>query len=737
MKTYTWTASSVAAGLTLTTDPKLGPVVFLGEEGRGRHYEKIALDRHRPAVVEGGRVLDAHPRKVTLPPKDGKAEKVFYVLERPQPGTPADKAVLVRIDTGTGYVRNAAGRWTAAAGKPEELISGHGAFGDAGRVGGWKDSLVVMRPGDVIRVYPTTAVGGVAAFALWVDESGTPKTAPWHQYETLQAVAKATSSDALMLVTGSVQCATYKGGGTIENGIAVKDGPNGPAIVLGERGRGRNLFEVPFVGLTPGSNEVWEAAVAELSRQEVPARYSWEQPTTKVVYGLTESAEVDETTWLVRLNPTSSPHRTTYEAKVVAGAPVQIARGNFASGDAGAAGYADDALYVIRPGDAVRIGGWVVENVSGKLTTTLFGDWELAKATQNPEAFVAAGRAPVQHTPAEWVGRVVEVVYRRTESYRGNTVVNWPKGDPAELVSINPLVVNTGWDGRDRTLVTLSSDAAWIELDHNRVVRVLEGAELDERNAAKVEHEVLRREAGELVKAKHFAYIGDHLVRRTVGQVAEGRHVSKYTADTNDLAVGSADADTIRTWNAMAREALDEAKKAEAEARELAERVGRGEILVGWTVWQRFGGATNRGAAWVIRPDGSCREHDARNCERRSNDGDYTWNRVEANELAIAWSKAYTAADHVFTVAKRPVNGLTPAQLGTVERLEREIAEEFDSSRGVSGSESPSIGAGWGLKPTPAAKLSTPAPTTSAKLASDNEVSAALNALRDKFGNRR
>jgi hypothetical protein len=40
------------------------------------------------------------------------------------------------------------------SGKPETLIEGYGAHGDAGRIGRWYDGLVVMHPGDVLEVTP-------------------------------------------------------------------------------------------------------------------------------------------------------------------------------------------------------------------------------------------------------------------------------------------------------------------------------------------------------------------------------------------------------------------------------------------------------------------------------------------------------------------------------------------------------------------------------------------------------
>ena len=67
------------------------------------------------------------------------------------------------------------------------MISGYGAFGDAGRIGSWDDGLVTMKLGDVLRVYPSR---GEHSYALWL-ENGVPATTTWKDYENIQAVAKA------------------------------------------------------------------------------------------------------------------------------------------------------------------------------------------------------------------------------------------------------------------------------------------------------------------------------------------------------------------------------------------------------------------------------------------------------------------------------------------------------------------------------------------------------------------
>ncbi len=186
MKVFQWLHGEIRAGVSLVKDERLGPVIFLGEEGRGRRYEKIALDRRNPAEIVDGVVLEANPKKITLPTRDGKPEKVFYVLERQNS---VSESVLVRVNTQWCYTRNSQGTWETVSGSPETLISGYGAHGDAGRIGNWNDGLIVMRPGETLKISPE---GGhkTANYALWIGKDGVPQTATWEDYETLMAIER-------------------------------------------------------------------------------------------------------------------------------------------------------------------------------------------------------------------------------------------------------------------------------------------------------------------------------------------------------------------------------------------------------------------------------------------------------------------------------------------------------------------------------------------------------------------
>ena len=161
MKCYTFSGGRVSDGIAVREDSKFGPVVFLGKEGRSR---RITLRedslwpsfRPNPAEVKDGRVYKAYPVKITINRGRGGTdkEKSFYVLAKQNIGE--DQRVLVRIDTSCWvYTRNSVGNWKVVKPEPEpQNVVGYGVHGIAGRIGNWDDGLVIMFPGDVIRVKP-------------------------------------------------------------------------------------------------------------------------------------------------------------------------------------------------------------------------------------------------------------------------------------------------------------------------------------------------------------------------------------------------------------------------------------------------------------------------------------------------------------------------------------------------------------------------------------------------------
>lgn len=147
MRCYTYQAGRVTTGIAVTEDAGLGRVVALGEQGRGRIIAKVKLDNRRPPSVVHGRVVDCGVVEFTA----GGVRR-HALTEAEEEAAPR---VLVRVNCEGAYVRGANGRSLAYLGDPAKVTHGTGAYGDAGRLGGWTDALWIMRPGDALWVKPT------------------------------------------------------------------------------------------------------------------------------------------------------------------------------------------------------------------------------------------------------------------------------------------------------------------------------------------------------------------------------------------------------------------------------------------------------------------------------------------------------------------------------------------------------------------------------------------------------
>lgn len=168
--------------------------------------------------------------------------------------------------------------------------------------------------------------------------------------------------------------------------------------------------------------------------------------------------------------------------------------------------------------------------------------------------------------------------------------------------------------------------------------------------------------------------------------------------------------------------------KAAEEATELIRQQKAEGLFPDFEARHCAGGSTDCGEGWVVRSDGSLRAPDKQVGESRYGDATYCWTLVEKDELAITWTKAYTAAPHVFTVVKLPVNGLTDAQRETVASIVEKLADQWDGRSGFSGNTtSPPVGNGWGLTTrAPKAPVAPPAPAVAASTAP--KLAAKMNA---------
>lgn len=684
MKCFTWTTSGLSAGLQVRADGKLGQVVFLGEEGRGRRYEKVSMSRRNPAEIVDERVMNANPVKITLPAKDGKPEISFFVLERP---TSATQNVLVRINSNGGYIRNGQGGWKNVAGLPELLVKGYGAFGDAGRIGNWDDGLVVMHPGDVIRIHPSRT-WGKGDFALWLDEAGQLQTASWQDYETISAIhtAEATVADVeekpqgLLLLAGQMPCFSFKGG-NITSGLKLEKGAAGVSVRLGEEGRGRKLTEVPIIGEAGEAIELLEkAAVVDLG---------------KGIFGLVQSERIEPSACLVRVSTEQAyTRRGNGSWELWKGNPIVMTKGNGADGDAGGIGSWDEGLFILREGDVVRVRpsgdgpAYALFVKDGKIKSEPWIAWKVEDAKRDPNFYVAKGTAPWGHVPPEWIGRVIQTMEMGERGMSGGSLIpSFQERETGELISIEPFVLNLGWDGQDRHDMIVRS-ALWVALTDKKVRR-LEGEEAEKRKLIRAEAEDLRNKAITITKQSYFELTEANLCSNVQELIKDQGFDTMPTEGWSS--------NSLISWVEKAKGILERFAAVEQELKTLEQRQSSGEIRVNFGGHFREMGASGNSQYWVIKPNGSEREPDEVDYRKRyTSEGDKKWRAVNPEELAISWFKVNTAAEHEF-VNKFPVGGCTSEQLAKVKGLEQEIERRFKGTTGMSGKVSPSIGNGWNL----------------------------------------
>ncbi len=617
MKCFTWTANGLSAGLQVQADGKLGQIIFLGEEGRGRRYEKVSMSRRNPAEIVNGRVMDAGPVKITLPAKNGKPEISFFVLERP---TSATQKVLVRINSNGGYVRHGKGGWKNVAGKPEILVKGSGAFGDAGGVGDWDDGLVVMHPGDVVRIHPSRT-WGKGDSALWIDEVGQPQTASWQDYETIVAIheAEATVADVeekpqgLSFLAGQMPCFSFKGG-SITSGLKLEKGAIGVSIRLGEEGRGRKLTEVPIIGeppmvSCPNRNDSYgwyydrqpddrDVKICncglryEIVKAEGQIRIVHPQDKGFVVgilsnasiadlgkgiFGLIQSEKIEPDACLVRISTEQAyTRRGNGSWELLKGNPIVLTKGNGADGDAGGIGSWDDGLFILHVGDVVRVRpsgdgpAYALFIKDGKIKSEPWIAWKVEDAKRDPDFYVAKGTAPWGHVPADWISRVVTIMEMGERGMSGGSLIpSFQERETGELISVEPLVLNLGWDGQDRHDVAIRS-ALWIVLTDKKV-RKLEGAEAEKRKLIRAEAEELRNKAIAIVEQSHFR-LAEENIRQEILELTRGQSF--------DIMPTEGWCNSLISWTEKARGILERFTVIEQELKVLEQHQSSNKIIV-------------------------------------------------------------------------------------------------------------------------------------------------------------
>jgi len=178
MNCYTWSADAISEGIA-TSEHRVGRGTVLGERGRGRWEEVVALSRRSPPPLVDGRVRSASIRSITLQ-NSGRTIQVWSRHNK------SDDRIYIRVNTSSVYTRNSSGFISSIAGDPQTVAKGNFARGAAGRIGSADDLIVAMRPGDEIRVRPE---GGhkTRPSRVWI-EDGKPVTAPEEDREVLLAL---------------------------------------------------------------------------------------------------------------------------------------------------------------------------------------------------------------------------------------------------------------------------------------------------------------------------------------------------------------------------------------------------------------------------------------------------------------------------------------------------------------------------------------------------------------------
>lgn len=449
MKAYSFISGSLTEGLVLSVDERFGQVVFLGQSGpKGARYEKVRLDRQNPAAAIGGKVLEAEPKKITLPAREGKPEKVFYTLAKPSgPSGQTTDAVLVRICTQGIYTRGTYGSWRAVEGQPEGLISGVGADTESTKNDSWSDGLVVMRPGDVIKI---TLSGGSKfdPYALYFDAAGKLTVVDFAQWQAGKAASQVQeNASAAEIVYGVMPAYSFSKAG-FAAGIKVTTVTAGGSILtLGRSGRYSKVVTLPVVGLP---EVVTNAAVAKVNGQTA----------------LIAAEKVESGKFLVRVDTFELRGMGYTGAVAYRGRPTLMTEGFEVHSRMREDVKHLDQFWVLAEGDVLRVGQTreemagdvVIYVVGGAIRHEPFRPWQLRDARANPAEYIANGWCPMDRLPEEWKGKVIDVCDANRDDYLHS---------PFLVRSVQPVAIVGGWDSlkeSDRFGLAVNSSMVWAKL---------------------------------------------------------------------------------------------------------------------------------------------------------------------------------------------------------------------------------------------------------------------------------
>jgi len=141
MRCYEWNAGSLQDGIFLSHAPAL----VLGSTSTDGSPIRVPLHKRNPASIENKRMTMVYPFWVN--PQNGDP---FLTLAKPHKKHSDDPRAFLHLSTRSSNEHAIQGFWRTMAGSPKTLLVGVGALD--GKT--WREGLIIMNPGDILRVRP-------------------------------------------------------------------------------------------------------------------------------------------------------------------------------------------------------------------------------------------------------------------------------------------------------------------------------------------------------------------------------------------------------------------------------------------------------------------------------------------------------------------------------------------------------------------------------------------------------
>jgi hypothetical protein len=141
MRCYAWIDGALQEGIELAD----GTALILGTQSEQGNPVRIPLHKRNPAELTHLRISNSYPFWVN--PQSGEP---FLTFAQPHEKHENDTKTLLHVSTLSGVNHDIQGFWKGVKGHPKTLLVGIGAT----QKKSWKEGLVVLEPGDVLRVRP-------------------------------------------------------------------------------------------------------------------------------------------------------------------------------------------------------------------------------------------------------------------------------------------------------------------------------------------------------------------------------------------------------------------------------------------------------------------------------------------------------------------------------------------------------------------------------------------------------